>query len=446
MKKTKIVIVGGGSVAWSPKIIRDMLMTESLADCEYVLYDIDKKASDQVKLFADKLARQLKISATFISTDKPKLAFSDAKYILITISTGRLPAMKYDLDIPQQYGIYHTVGDTSGPGGWARLIRNFGAFVKISNYINRYAPKALVLNYSNPMPTLTDILSRLCKNPVIGLCHGLFANISYIKELYKLDSEDQLSIKYAGLNHFFWITRANIGDTNLIEDFKRRLGRKKTFTDLVKHNKKDEMGYASNTDVATELFRLTGVMPYLGDRHTCEYFPYYITNRANMKKYNLVRTTICQRQKIFVDNSRQLQKLIKSKISNDFLIKSRETAADIINAHLTNKTFTDVGNVVNLGQISNLPKGAVVETAVKISRKGFSPVTFGEVPEPARSMMEPWTRCFSMVVDACIQKDKAIAMQALRLDPLCCHLTTDKVNEMGSRLLKVHKKYITVFK
>ena len=66
--------------------------------------------------------------------------------------------MAHDLAIPEKYGIFHTVGDTSGPGGWARLMRNFSVFKKLAEDINRHAPGAMVLNYSNPMTTLTQIL------------------------------------------------------------------------------------------------------------------------------------------------------------------------------------------------------------------------------------------------------------------------------------------------
>ena len=150
MKRMKILIVGGGSNAWTVRLVRDMLLTEGLEDAQYVLYDIDVKASDLTKAFLDKLGPALGVKATFVSTDDKRRAFRGADYVIITISTGRLPAMAHDLAIPEDYGIYHTVGDTTGPGGWARLIRNFGPFVELADLMNRHCPGAVVLNYSNP--------------------------------------------------------------------------------------------------------------------------------------------------------------------------------------------------------------------------------------------------------------------------------------------------------
>jgi len=133
--------------------------------------------------------------------------------------------MAHDLAIPEEYGVYHTVGDTTGPGGWARFIRNFDVFASLAADINRYAPGAVVLNYTNPMTTLTDVLSRTCEGPVVGLCHGLFENLTFIKEFYKLKDESEIAVKYAGLNHFLWITEAKAAGRDVIADLNRRRGK-----------------------------------------------------------------------------------------------------------------------------------------------------------------------------------------------------------------------------
>ena len=215
MPRRKIVIIGGGSYSWTPHVVKDIILKESLQDSEFILYDIDKKTSDLTKAFLDKLAGQLGIRVRIVSTDNRARAFKNAQYFVITISTGGHNAMAHDIAIPEDYGIYHTVGDTSGPGGWARSIRNFDPFVTLCEAINRYAPGAMVLNYTNPMTTLTDVLSRLCEGPVLGLCHGLFENLRFIKDFYKLRTEDEISIEYGGLNHFFWIFQARAGPCEL---------------------------------------------------------------------------------------------------------------------------------------------------------------------------------------------------------------------------------------
>ena len=439
--RPKIVMVGGGSNAWTPNIVKDMLLTEPLAGAEIVLYDTVLGAAELVASVLARVQEKLGTSAVITPTDNRRTAFRNADYVVITISTGGLKAMAHDIAIPEQYGIFHTVGDTSGPGGWARLLRNFSVFRDMAEDINRFAPGAMVLNYTNPMTALTKVLCTICEGPVVGLCHGLFENLEFVKRLYGIESEDELSVRYAGLNHFFWVTELSAQGRDLMADMRRRL-RTTGFTELLKEAHRDAMGFESNRELATELFRMTGAMPYFGDRHTCEFFPQYITSKRNMRKYRLVRTTVDERVQSFRCRRSGLKKAVRGPLPEHLTKRSRETAADIIAAHVTGEAFIDVGNLPNIGQVCSLPLGTVVETAVCVDQNGFSPIAFGPLPEPIQGFVEPYARVFDLGVDACFSMDRELALHALRLDPVCSHLNADEVVEMGNRLLRAHRKYV----
>ncbi len=436
-----ITIVGGGSVAWAPDLVRDMMLTPALNGARVVLYDLDRKAADLVKAFLDKLANTLGVKMTIVATNQQARALRGADYVVITISTGGLDAMGHDLAIPEKFGIYHTVGDTTGPGGWARFIRNFDVFMELGKAINRQCPEALIFNYTNPMATLTDVLARVCANPVVGLCHGLFENLEFIKLLYKLKSEDKISLRYAGLNHFFFITQGLVGNRDILVDLARKL-RHHTLTDLAPPTPTDLMGFHSNQEVATELFHQTGTMPYLGDRHTCEFLPQYLTDRRQIKRYQLVRTSISLRRRLFHQRLKSLKRMIEGRIPKSFQIRSREAAADMIDAHVRGDSFIDVGNLPNIGQIDNLPRKVVVETAVRVDRNGFSPVAFGSLPASILAMIQPHAQGYQMAVDACFASDRKGVTQALRVDPLCSHLDGEKLRNLADRLLHAHRRYI----
>jgi len=438
--RRRIVIVGGGSNAWAPNIVKDMMLTPAIADSTFVLYDIRREAADLVAAFLTKLAGRLGTAASIVSTDDRRRAFDGARYVVITISTGGLDAMAHDLAIPEEYGIWHTVGDTAGPGGWARLIRNYPVFVGLARDINRFAPGAMVLNYSNPMAGLTDVLASACAGPVVGLCHGLFENLEFLAAHYGLEDESEVSVQYGGVNHFFWTTRISARGRELLGDLRAKV-RRRGFTALMRESSPDPAGFRSHRELATALFDETGVMPYLGDRHTSEFFPCYLTDRAAMRRYRLERTDIAERRAEFRGRDRALRAMVKGSIPDEYLRRSRETAADIIAAHATGRPFVDVGNLPNVGQVANLPRGPVVETAVRVDGNGFSPICFGDLPQPVLGMVEPHARVQATLVRACRERDRDLALAALRLDPLCAHLAGDRVREMGSRLLRAHRRY-----
>ena len=352
--------------------------------------------------------------------------------------------MAHDLAIPEQFGVYHTVGDTSGPGGWARLIRNFDAFRSLAQDINRLCPDAMVLNYTNPMTALTDVLSRICTGPVIGLCHGQFEDLEILQRWYHLADEREVSVQYAGINHFFWITQAQAGTTDALADLTTRL-QQQSFSDLMEQSFAGEPRGTQKLEVASELFRLTGALPYLGDRHISEFFSCYITDPEVMARYKLVRTSIADRVEMYRQAKEQVEQMVRGEIAPEYLTRTREAAADIIEAHSQGHVFIDVGNVPNIGQIANLPRGLVVETAVRVDRNGCTPLTFGDLPPVVKGFIDPYAVLFPLVVDACFRGDKKLALQALRLDPVCARLTGAQVIDLGEQLIAAHRPYVTAF-
>ena len=96
------------------------------------------------------MAADWKLSAQFMATDDQEAALKDADFVIITISTGGFGTMAHDLKIPEKFGIYQTVGDTVGPGGWSRALRNISVFVDLTRKIRRASvPSAAALHASS---------------------------------------------------------------------------------------------------------------------------------------------------------------------------------------------------------------------------------------------------------------------------------------------------------
>jgi alpha-galactosidase/6-phospho-beta-glucosidase family protein len=67
-----------------------MLLTDAIAGADFVLYDVNKAASDLVATFLTKLNKRLGTSSRFSCTDNRARAFAGGDYFIITISTGGL--------------------------------------------------------------------------------------------------------------------------------------------------------------------------------------------------------------------------------------------------------------------------------------------------------------------------------------------------------------------
>src|SRR6202165_3652035 len=97
-----------------------------------------------------------------------------AEFVVVTITTGALETMRLYLDIPEKYGIYQSVGDTVGPGGLSRALRNVPVMVGLAQAMERRCPNAWMLNLTTPMPVPTRACGLTSRIKVVGLSHELF--------------------------------------------------------------------------------------------------------------------------------------------------------------------------------------------------------------------------------------------------------------------------------
>jgi alpha-galactosidase len=418
-----------------------LIHTDELLGSEVYLLDLDPGAAEDVRAAMTHLAGSLGRDFRFIATQDEELAFTDADFVVITISTGGLAMMKHDLEIPERFGIWQTVGDSVGPGGWARLLRNVPVFEKMARKIEALSPRAIVLNYTNPMAGLTGAIARTTSLRTVGLCHGLFSTYGLLKRLLQVEEKD-IAVRFGGVNHFFWLLDFKIkGEAGypLLMEKLRGLSLNEALDRAPRDTPRKEDFY-----LCEELLREYGLLTYIEDRHTCEYFPGYLTDPEMLKRFKLVRTTIAEREATILRNQGYTRRLASGE--ENMPPRSRETAMDIMKAFVTNTPFVDVVNMPNIGQIDNLPRGAVVETLGLVDASGFSPIAIGPMPEPLRSLLETHCHVQCMTLEAALTGNKELALKALMLDPLCSQLAPSDVRRMGEELLSATKAWLPQFR
>jgi alpha-galactosidase len=439
----KIAMVGGGSYNWSPKLLCDMMHAAELSCSEVVILDPNLKAAKEVKAAAETMAKALNARFYFRATNDEASAFRDADFVVITISTGDLDMMAHDLAIPEKYGIFQTVGDTAGPGGWSRALRNAPVFKKLALKIEKYSPRAVVLNYTNPMAFLTGVVNAVSSLRNVGLCHGVFGNYRVLQKIFNCEEKD-ISVDFAGVNHFFWIKDFTVKGEPGYPLLRKKL-KNKSIDQLLKEGETDEAGFHSMHVFCNELFNQFGYLPFIADRHICEFVPGILSPKlSSLKKFKLERTTVKMRRKNREKARARTLEYASGKLP--LMDKSRETAVDIMNAVAFDKPFVDVVNLPNAGQIENLPKGAVVETLGLVDPLGFRAVSAGKLPLSLQGLIEPHCRVQMMTLKAALEGDMELALQALMLDPMCSHLPPSKIREMGRDLISACKDWLPQFK
>ncbi len=439
----KIVMVGGGSFNWCPGLLSDLMQTPEMDGSEIVLLDPKLDAAKEVKAAGEAIAAAVGGRFKLVATRSEPTAFRNADFVIITISTGDLEMMAHDLKIPERYGIFQTVGDTVGPGGWSRALRNVPVFVHLARRIEKYAPRAVVLNYTNPLAVLTGAISAVSGLRNVGLCHGVFATYRMLQKLFGADESD-LAVRFGGVNHFFWVFDFAVKGRPGYPLLKRKLAGR-SLDDALRAGETDEMGFHSHHRLCDELYRQFGHLTYAGDRHTCEFLPGYITPRVSaLRPYRLVRTSIQDRRRQRARARRYTLDLAKGKAAPR--PRSRETAVDIMVAVGRDRPFVDVVNLPNSGQLDELPRGPVVETLGLVDGLGFRPIASGPVPPALAAMLTPHCLCQQMTLRAALDGDRKAALEALMLDPVCSHLSPARIRKMGLELISATRQWLPQFK
>jgi alpha-galactosidase/6-phospho-beta-glucosidase family protein len=441
MARTRICFIGGGSYNWMPKLLGDLASTPDL-EGSIVLHDLNPSALDDIQRYGRKAMTQAGANFSIDTTTDLDTALEGAGFVVVTITTGGLDSMALDLDIPESYGIYQSVGDTVGPGGLSRALRNVPVMVDIARAMQRVCPDAWLLNLTNPLTVLTRVVGLTAPRlRVMGLCHELFGVRGGLIRMFGGRVED-FEMRVAGVNHLIWMLDLTIRGQNglqMVRDFVRQ-GR---HVPLPPVRGDWHQPFVDRWKLKLELFELYGALPAAGDRHLAEFFPYFLTGATHRgADYGVLLTTIPDRREQVASARASVHAAIQDELPP--LSRSPEATADIVSAVANGHSVRTIVNLPNTGQIDGLPRGAVVETLAEITSAGAQPLTVGGVPAGVLSTLQPHVANQEMIAVAALEGDRQLALQALVNDPLVPSLQVAR--GLLRDLLEAHAEHLPQFR
>jgi alpha-galactosidase len=355
--------------------------------------------------------------------------------------------MRADLEIPARYGIRQSVGDTSGPGGLSRALRNIPVVAEMAARIDRLCPEAIVLNYTNPLTVLTQTLAMLRskKARTIGLCHEWYYVRGRLAALLGIE-KGQIQARVAGINHLIWMTEMNVAGRDAWGDLRRLVG--KILSAEIDADPSDNSVFADKARVKARLFQLYGALPVAGDRHIAEFFPHFINEATRWgADFGIHLTDVEYRRGMETTASSRISSMLadKKQLERFMHTRSIEAAADIIAAVTKGGRYEGLLNLPNAGQISNLPQGAVIETHGVVGRTGAHALTYGDLPSGIQTVVERHVRNQELTVQAALKGDRCLALQVLLNDPLSSRLTVDQADTMLTDLLAANRDFLPQF-
>jgi alpha-galactosidase/6-phospho-beta-glucosidase family protein len=120
----KIAFIGAGSFVFTRNLVRDILSFPAFQDAVLALVDIDDDRLEFSKKTVEKIVGAGKYPARILAVKNRAEALEGADGVLCTVMNGGLDVWRYDLKIPKEFGVDICIGDTRGPSGIFRALRN----------------------------------------------------------------------------------------------------------------------------------------------------------------------------------------------------------------------------------------------------------------------------------------------------------------------------------
>src|ERR1051326_4028821 len=440
MTETRICFIGGGSYNWMPKLLGDLSLAPDLAGT-VVLHDLNPTALEDIERYGRRVFERSGSRFSSEPTADLDRGLDGAGFVVVTITTGGLDTMALDLDIPVKYGIFQSVGDTVGPGGLSRALRNVPVLVGIAQAMERRCPDAWMLNLTNPLTVLTCAVTMTTRIKAMGLCHELFGVRGALMRWFG-GSVSDFEMRVAGVNHLIWILDMTIRGRDGLQ-MVREAAADGRMPPLPPSRGAWHEPFVDRWKLKLKLFELYGALPAAGDRHLAEFFPYFLLEETGQgADYGVQLTRIAhRRQQVASARSSVHAGIAASEFPS--VTRSPEATADIISAVVNGRSVRTIVNLPNTGQIDNLPRGAVVETLAEITSAGAFPHVVGALPYGVLSTLEPHVVNQELIVRASLQGDRQLALQAMANDPLVHDLP--KAEAILDELLAAHAPYLPPF-
>ena len=423
----KITMVGAGSYGWGPLVVGNILRNEQLDSSEVTLYDLDPEALDMGFRLANRYRERTDSSTTFTQTTDRAAALEGADFVVVAITTGGLRAMQVDLEVPEKYGIFQTVGDTVGPGGAVRTLRNVPVFVELAWAMEEHCPGAWMLNCSNPLSALTRAVNRETSIRALGLCHGVHGTVRLFAEFFGMTLEDCAFVN-TGIDHCAWLTELQIGGRGAGEMLLER-GVERWLALPPAEAAKDEIfGALSTIRCGLMLWRTFGALPGIGDRHLVEFLPGFLDGMDSITRHGLKRTTIADRE---TSRKEGRERLEKGLAGDEAPPAHSDDVAGWMAALSGGPSAKDNLNAPNKGQICQLPSECIVETRGVIDGTGIHPLV-SPMPPAIEALVRPHVLRQELLVEAALEGDFDKALTALASDPLvgCADRARPMLGEM----------------
>lgn len=405
----KISVIGGGS-AYTPGLVEGLIaFHEEVPFSELCLMDIDQPKLATVGAIVAKIVAAALPEVKVTTTADRVEAIAGSAYVLCQIRVGGLAGRVLDEKIPLRYQVIGQ--ETVGPGGFAMALRTLPVMLEVAADIEKHAPEAWLINYSNPSGMVAAALARHTKINAVSICDVPIGIQEFVAKAIGV-SRTKVKLDYVGLNHLGWFRRIFIDG----KDVMPMLRQMAATTDIAPLLPTDDEKTAEEIEMVVRIFKQTGIIP-------SPYLQYYYLSRECLEKQLAADKTRGEVvQGIERDLLAHFTQVAREKDAH--LWKSRggqwhsEMMVGVVSAIHNDKGEEYVINVINNGSVPGMPAEACVEIPCIVDKRGVRPLHVEKPEQDMLGLMQLVSAYERLTVEAALEGSYQKALRALNLNPL----------------------------
>lgn len=420
----KLTILGGGGFR-TPYIYHALLDDPGQPRVtELALFDPSEDRLRAMEAVLTQLGESAVSAPRVTITTDARAAIAGSDFVFAAVRVGGLDGRRCDEHIARDLGVLGQ--ETIGAGGVAFAIRTVPVMLEYARLVAELAPRAYVLNFTNPAGVITEAMQTVLGDRVIGICDtpsGLCRRISQALHI----PANRLRFDYAGLNHLGWLQGVWHDGRNLLPDLiadDRLLGSLEeahifgpTWIRALGAIPNEYLYYYYHNRKAVQSGRDAALTR--GDylvQSQCELF-----SRLDREPQHAAATwldAVRDRNASYMADARGTA--TSDEVSQEQLFAEgyAEVAVAALRGIARNEPATMILNVRNGGTIAGLPDDAVVEVPTLVDSNGARPLTTQAPGLHQVGLMQQEKAVHRHAIRAAMHGDRTEALMAFALHPL----------------------------
>jgi len=401
----KIVLIGAGSFVFGPSVLLQAIVEQRLDGAQLVMLDVDGEVANLMAGVGNRMARDAGVNIQVIASTNRFDALANADFVINCAARQLYSRFQRDCQITRDIYPEHLITEFGGVQGISYSLRQIALLEEIIADMKKQCPNAWLFNVANPLPRVAQAAHELGIKTV-GFCSASQETYAVLWQLFTGEKTHypwpapsaNWQLTMAGTNHFSWLLQFTEKSTgkDLLPELAAKL----------------RAGASIGQKRSEKLFQQTGCLLFPNDNHTKDFLqPDGTVTDSTMAGHG----DASERQARLT----LLKDIAEGKSPVDPLLTHRswEHPLALVAALTRNKpaAFHSL-NLINHGQLPQLPRNVFVETPATADARGIVPQTL-TLPAPVLPYVQNAAAVSDTIVQAALKRSKRLLRDAIERDP-----------------------------